>query len=85
MRLLPAGAGDNTPAPAKIDYKGIMRVTENWTASPETIARIVHAFDVVLDAYRDLKFCQDGVTVALTELETTLDTIEREIEQQKSK
>ena len=42
-----------------------MRINENWTATPETIARIVHAFDVVLDSYRDLKFCQDGVTVAL--------------------
>jgi hypothetical protein len=62
-----------------------MRINENWTATPETIARIVHAFDVVLDAYRDLKFCQDGVTVALTELEATLDTIEAEIEQQKNK
>jgi hypothetical protein len=62
-----------------------MQVNENWTATAETIARIVHAFDVVLDTYRDLKFCQDGVTVALTELETTLDLIEAEIEQQKNK
>lgn len=52
---------------------------------PPTPVKIDYRGIMRIDAYRDLKFCQDGVTVALTELEATLDTIEREIEQQKNK